>query len=344
MASAPTGAVFKKMSCPLGERTVANFKKTEVIENGQDMSDRDTLEGVVITKLGLLKASSPVRRFGIIGLITFVGIMAVNAMGFIDHDTGSGLGCGANWPLCQGSLIPSFTNEAVIIEYVHRVLTLAFAVLLAMFLFTAYKRRHQSSLFRRLTLLLFSLLLIETVICTAGVLVNVPDAIMACLAPVGLVAQGTLLMVIRIFGKDSRVTTEIDRGIFARLLFFMGFLTLVYLYVGAWLSYSPRQDPVLTTIYLSSGVLLALVAVFWIGYHARIGKDRGYGLWPLVLAPFVNGFESRTVAGDLAIYLWLSWCTTWMIYYLLGRWERFDEGVGIVERWQRAPILSEPPQ
>lgn len=51
------------------------------------------------------------------GLIVFGAIVRV---------TDSGLGCGNQWPLCRGSLIPPFDNINTVIEWLHRV----FAVLI----------------------------------------------------------------------------------------------------------------------------------------------------------------------------------------------------------------------
>ncbi len=280
------------------------------------------------------------RGFGIAGSVTFMGIVAVNAMGFIDHDTRSGMGCGANWPLCNGSVIPSFSNEAVIIEYVHRLLTLVFVSALVMFLFGAFKKHRQFGALKRLTWVLITLLLIETVICTAGVLWNVPAPIMACLAPIGLAAQGILWVMIRTPLTDPSSNARADANISARIMNLIGILSLAYLYTGAWESYISPAHPSLVAVYLVSGILLALAVLFWIGSRARTGKGRGYGLWPLVAAPFVSSFESRTVAGDLAIYIWLSWCTAVVIYYLLD--PRVQEGT--IEFRHRRPVPSKSPQ
>ncbi len=299
-------------------------------------------KGVWVTKhltLGIQPQNT--RGLQIAGIVTFIGIVAVNAMGFIDHDTRSGLGCGTNWPLCHGSIIPSFANEAVIIEYVHRLLSVAFVAALAVFLISAYKRRHQSAIFNRLTLALIGLLVTETVICTAGVLWNVPAAIMAWLAPIGLFAQGILLIMLRRTGQnpDADHKTGVNRPY--RILSLLGILTLVYLYFGAWLSYVSSVVPILSAIYLVSGILLALSAILWIVSQARTGKGKKYGLWPMVFAPFVPSFESGTVAGDLIIYIWLSWCSGVVIYYLFGRVGR---NIETIRTWQRPAISSKPHQ
>ena len=59
-------------------------------------------------------------------MLTFVGlvfsIISILA-GAIVRATGSGSGCGASWPTCNGNIIPEFIDTPTIIEYTHRVLS-----------------------------------------------------------------------------------------------------------------------------------------------------------------------------------------------------------------------------
>jgi heme A synthase len=45
-------------------------------------------------------------------------------LGGIVRISGSGMGCGDNWPKCNGSWIPPFTNPTVMIEWTHRLMAL----------------------------------------------------------------------------------------------------------------------------------------------------------------------------------------------------------------------------
>lgn len=56
------------------------------------------------------------RRFALASVVT---TFALIVLGGIVRVTGSGLGCGGEWPLCDGSLIPPLTKEDII-EYSHR--------------------------------------------------------------------------------------------------------------------------------------------------------------------------------------------------------------------------------
>ena len=56
------------------------------------------------------------RRFALASVVT---TFALIVLGGIVRVTGSGMGCGGEWPLCDGSLIPPLTREDII-EYSHR--------------------------------------------------------------------------------------------------------------------------------------------------------------------------------------------------------------------------------
>jgi heme A synthase len=57
--------------------------------------------------------------------------------------TGSGLGCGDHWPLCNGHLIPPLDNLAVMIEWGHRMAAVGLTALLVALLAAAWAFRRQ---------------------------------------------------------------------------------------------------------------------------------------------------------------------------------------------------------
>ncbi len=57
-------------------------------------------------------------------LASVVSAFALIVLGGVVRVTGSGLGCGGEWPLCDGSLIPPLTREDII-EYSHRLVASA---------------------------------------------------------------------------------------------------------------------------------------------------------------------------------------------------------------------------
>lgn len=255
----------------------------------------------------------------IAGIISVVGIFFVNALGFIDHDTKSGMGCGADWPLCRGDLVPSFTTNAVLIEYVHRLLTLGFVAALAIFLVAITRRSLQTPAWTRLVRVLLALLVVETIICTAGVLWNVPGIIMSWLAGIGLAAQSVLaIMVLWLWKPDLFANDKGPKPVHSSFLWVLVLLLTGYLYFGAWLSYSPPAN--LSILYRITGGILVLGAAGWVWSIVKRGAWLGtaFILLPVAAAPFVPQFVTGTILGDTVVVLWLSWCTTAVTYLALG--------------------------
>jgi len=58
--------------------------------------------------------------------------------------SGSGLGCGDHWPLCNGRLIPSLEDPATLIEWGHRLVAALVSILTAAVAIWAVRRRGES--------------------------------------------------------------------------------------------------------------------------------------------------------------------------------------------------------
>lgn len=73
------------------------------------------------------------------------GVLALNVLvilwGAVVSATGSGAGCGENWPLCNGAVVPAAERTDTVIEYTHRLtsgLALLAVIGLAVWAFRAY--------------------------------------------------------------------------------------------------------------------------------------------------------------------------------------------------------------
>lgn len=79
-----------------------------------------------------------------LGVVCTAGMFLVITMGALVTNTGSGDGCGTDWPLCHGQFIPAFAL-ATLIEWSHRAVTGAEGLLVAAFCAgcLALYRRHR---------------------------------------------------------------------------------------------------------------------------------------------------------------------------------------------------------
>ncbi len=98
--------------------------------------------------------------------------LAVIVWGAFVRATGSGAGCGAHWPLCNGTAIPRSPTLATLIEFSHRItsgLALTLAIGLVAWAFWRYPARH---LVRRAAASVIVFELMEAVIGAALVLLG----------------------------------------------------------------------------------------------------------------------------------------------------------------------------
>jgi len=76
------------------------------------------------------------KRFVTLAWIAAACVYLLIVLGFVVRITGSGLGCGNHWPLCNGRLFPPLSDPGAVIEWSHRlvagivsILIIALAVL-----------------------------------------------------------------------------------------------------------------------------------------------------------------------------------------------------------------------
>lgn len=83
------------------------------------------------------------KRFATFSAVVLVYNLAVILWGAFVRATGSGAGCGAHWPLCNGVVLPRAPSVETIIEFTHRVTSgfaLVLVVILVIWAWRAYPR------------------------------------------------------------------------------------------------------------------------------------------------------------------------------------------------------------
>ena len=108
----------------------------------QDSPGRTTLftNEYVVLGAALSERHRWLRR---LALSSVLATFALIVLGGVVRVTGSGLGCGGEWPLCDGSLIPPLTKEDII-EYSHRLVASAIVgpLIVATFLVAVFRYRR----------------------------------------------------------------------------------------------------------------------------------------------------------------------------------------------------------
>src|SRR6185503_9690780 len=86
-----------------------------------------------------------VQKFVRFAWFTLAITVVVIVWGAVVRATGSGAGCGAHWPLCNGDVVPLAPQLATVIEFVHRSTSgviLILTVLLVWSSFRAFPAGH----------------------------------------------------------------------------------------------------------------------------------------------------------------------------------------------------------
>ena len=83
--------------------------------------------------------------------------------GAVVRGTGSGDGCGASWPTCNGNIIPDSSDTSAMIEYTHRMLS-GFLLLVTFLLFIYCKKYSSNRLLQKCSRALLFFVVIEALI------------------------------------------------------------------------------------------------------------------------------------------------------------------------------------
>jgi len=93
------------------------------------------------SRLPLVYLSAPMKTIRTLAVVTAVFAYALIVLGAVVRITGSGLGCGPSWPLCNGRLVPSLGDYHTVIEYIHRLAALGLMLLTASLAISGFAHR-----------------------------------------------------------------------------------------------------------------------------------------------------------------------------------------------------------
>jgi len=135
-------------------------------------------------------------KFPAVAWSTLVLNVFVSLWGAVVRATGSGAGCGAHWPTCDGEIVPGLDTSAQWVEYTHRLssgLALLAVLWLLIWAFMAYEKGH---LVRKAAVASMFFMIVESLVGAALVLfgwVEADDS-MARVYIMGIHLTNTLLL------------------------------------------------------------------------------------------------------------------------------------------------------
>ncbi|AOZ92011.1 COX15/CtaA family protein [Paenibacillus crassostreae] len=175
--------------------------------------------------------------------LTFFVMFFATFGGTVVTRTGSGLGCGHEFPLCHGKFIPAHTVESLI-EYSHRLVSglaglLALAVVIAFYLFN---KRRDLRVYSVMTLIF---VLVQATMGALAVLYDQSSAVKALHFGFSLIAFASALMLalgIRRVHKAKNDLEDVMLPRVSRSFRNITWITTIYcyvvVYVGAFVSHS----------------------------------------------------------------------------------------------------------
>ena len=127
------------------------------------------------------------NKWGRLALVGAGSSLALIVLGGVVRVTGSGMGCGDDWPLCNGELIPTF-DLPTSIEYGHRIVALGVSAIVVLLALRAARASHSEgpqidasvtgtwSRLRRLSFLAVVLLIAQILLGAITVWLELPPA------------------------------------------------------------------------------------------------------------------------------------------------------------------------
>jgi cytochrome c oxidase assembly protein subunit 15 len=275
-------------------------------------------------------------RYRLLAVSTCIIMLLVLLAGALVTNTGSGRGCGDDWPLCNGKFIPAYTLESLI-EYSHRLISgLAGILTLATFVYTVrlYRQRKEPLYYAGGAL---SLTVVQALMGAAAVMWPQSPAVLAIHFGISLLAFAcTLLLVMWVRREatgDNCLTTTAQR-LPARLFSWLVALTVYsycVVYLGAFIRHThssggcmgwplcngqlvPDLEGAALTVFLHriAAVILfiAVLAIYMIirkaGGDSSVMKTAGAWVLGLVIAQIFSGALLTYTLTDRDVFIFTS--------------------------------------
>lgn len=143
------------------------------------------------------------------GVAATLGMLLILLGGALVTKTDSGLGCGRNWPDCNGSLIPKVITPEVLIEFSHRVVTGAVSIFILVLTVWTWRALGHIREVKLLGALAMFFLILQALIGAAQVLWGQGDFILALHFGISLISfAAVLLLTLIVFEVDTKFDSD----------------------------------------------------------------------------------------------------------------------------------------
>jgi heme a synthase len=138
-----------------------------------------------------------------------LGMLLILQGGALVTKTDSGLGCGRNWPDCNGSLIPKEITPEVLIEFSHRFVTGAVSVFILILVVWTWRALGHIREVKFLGFMAIFFLILQALIGAAQVLWGQGDFILALHFGISLISfAAVLLLTLIVFEVDTKFDAD----------------------------------------------------------------------------------------------------------------------------------------
>lgn len=150
------------------------------------------------------------RRFlKLLGVVTSLNLLFVLLGGALVTKTGSGLGCGKEWPLCHGQIIPNPLTLETVIELSHRLVSGAAGILVTLLCVLSWRYLGRIRETKPLAIVSFSFLLAQALIGAAAVVWGQSNAVLAIHFGISLISfAAVILQTLLIFEVDKKFDAQ----------------------------------------------------------------------------------------------------------------------------------------
>lgn len=142
-------------------------------------------------------------------IATAIGMLIVLLMGARVTATGSGEGCGTDWPLCHGQWLPQDTYESIT-EYSHRIVTGVEGLLVAATSILAWPMRKRYPEVKILVPFMAGTLILQSLMGAAAVKWPTSPEVMATHFGISLICLASAALLARVL-NEKREDFDIDR-------------------------------------------------------------------------------------------------------------------------------------